>query len=88
MQKGGGGEGDRDVRRKGAHTFVCAHAQIREVMDADAGAVYICMKTHTHTYACMQIHYVDAPVAMLRVYWMCPGVSATMNLRLLVAKNL
>ena len=58
MQKGGGGEGDRDVRRKGAHTFVCAHAQIREVMDADAGAVYICMKTHTHTYACMQIHYV------------------------------
>ena len=29
---------------------------------------------------------VDAPVTMLRVYWMCPGVSAMMNLRLGVAK--
>ena len=25
---------------------------------------------------------VEAPVTMLRVYWMCPGVSAMMNLRL------
>ena len=30
---------------------------------------------------------VDAPVAMLRVYCSCPGVSATMNLRLSVAKK-
>ena len=29
---------------------------------------------------------VDAPVTMLRVYWMCPGVSAMMNLRRGVAK--
>ena len=29
---------------------------------------------------------VEAPVTMLRVYWMCPGVSAMMNLRLGVAK--
>jgi hypothetical protein len=29
---------------------------------------------------------VEAPVTMLRVYWMCPGVSAMMNLRLAVAK--
>ena len=29
---------------------------------------------------------VDAPVTMLRVYWMWPGVSAMMNLRLGVAK--
>ena len=29
---------------------------------------------------------VDAPVTMLRVYCSCPGVSATMNLRLGVAK--
>ena len=29
---------------------------------------------------------VDAPVAMLRVYCSCPGVSARMNLRLAVAK--
>ena len=29
---------------------------------------------------------VDAPVTMLRVYWMCPGVSAMMNLRCGVAK--
>ena len=29
---------------------------------------------------------VDAPVTMLRVYWMCPGVSAMMNFRLGVAK--
>ena len=29
---------------------------------------------------------VDAPVTMLRVYWMWPGVSAMMNLRRLVAK--
>ena len=29
---------------------------------------------------------VDAPVTMLRVYWMCPGVSAMMNLRFGVAK--
>ncbi|COZ82947.1 Uncharacterised protein [Mycobacterium tuberculosis] len=28
----------------------------------------------------------DAPVTMLRVYWMCPGVSAMMNFRLGVAK--
>jgi hypothetical protein len=27
-----------------------------------------------------------APVTMLRVYWMCPGVSAMMNLRFGVAK--
>ena len=29
---------------------------------------------------------VEAPVTMLRVYWMCPGVSAMMNLRRGVAK--
>ncbi len=29
---------------------------------------------------------VDAPVTMLRVYWMWPGVSAMMNLRRGVAK--
>ena len=29
---------------------------------------------------------VEAPVTMLRVYWMWPGVSATMNLRRGVAK--
>jgi hypothetical protein len=29
---------------------------------------------------------VEAPVVMLRVYCSCPGVSATMNLRLAVAK--
>ena len=29
---------------------------------------------------------VDAPVTMLRVYWMCPGVSAMMNFRFGVAK--
>lgn len=29
---------------------------------------------------------VEVPVTMLRVYWMCPGVSAMMNLRLGVAK--
>ena len=29
---------------------------------------------------------VDAPVTMLRVYWMWPGVSAMMNLRFGVAK--
>ena len=29
---------------------------------------------------------VDAPVTMFRVYWMCPGVSAMMNLRFGVAK--
>jgi hypothetical protein len=27
-----------------------------------------------------------APVTMLRVYWICPGVSAMMNLRFGVAK--
>ncbi|MNY22734.1 hypothetical protein D3C86_1563690 [compost metagenome] len=31
---------------------------------------------------------VEAPVTMLRVYWMCPGVSAMMNLRLSVWKYL
>ena len=31
---------------------------------------------------------VDAPVTMFRVYWICPGVSAMMNLRLGVAKYL
>ena len=30
---------------------------------------------------------VEAPVAMLRVYCSCPGVSATMNERRAVAKN-
>ncbi len=30
---------------------------------------------------------VDAPVTMLRVYWMWPGVSAMMNLRRGVAKK-
>ena len=30
---------------------------------------------------------VDAPVAMLRVYCSCPGVSATMNLRFSVEKK-
>ncbi len=29
---------------------------------------------------------VEAPVTMLRVYWMCPGVSAMMNFRRGVAK--
>ena len=29
---------------------------------------------------------VDAPVTMLRVYWMWPGVSAMMNFRLGVVK--
>jgi hypothetical protein len=29
---------------------------------------------------------VDAPVAMFRVYWTCPGVSAMMNLRRCVEK--
>ena len=29
---------------------------------------------------------VEAPVTMLRVYWMCPGVSAMMNVRRGVAK--
>ena len=29
---------------------------------------------------------VEAPVTMLRVYWICPGVSAMMNLRFGVAK--
>ena len=29
---------------------------------------------------------VEAPVTMFRVYWMCPGVSAMMNLRRGVAK--
>ena len=30
---------------------------------------------------------VDAPVTMLRVYWTWPGVSATMNLRVALAKK-
>ena len=30
---------------------------------------------------------VEAPVTMLRVYCSCPGVSATMNLRLSVEKK-
>ena len=33
-----------------------------------------------------QLEAVEAPVTMLRVYWMCPGVSAMMNLRAGVAK--
>ncbi|CAB4775657.1 unannotated protein [freshwater metagenome] len=34
----------------------------------------------------MATSLVDAPVTMLRVYCACPGVSATMKLRLGVAK--
>ena len=34
----------------------------------------------------LAIVLVDAPVTMLRVYWVCPGVSAMMNFRLGVAK--
>ncbi len=33
-----------------------------------------------------QLAAVEAPVTILRVYWMWPGVSAMMNLRLGVAK--
>jgi hypothetical protein len=41
------------------------------------------MRASTST---MAMSAVEAPVTMLRVYWMCPGVSARMNLRLGVAK--
>ena len=35
----------------------------------------------------MAMSAVEAPVAMLRVYCSCPGVSATMNLRVSVEKK-
>ena len=63
MQKGGGGEGDRDVRRKGAHTFVCARTDQRGYGCGRRRCIH--MYEDTHTYICM---YADSLCIYVYMY--------------------
>ena len=55
-----------------------------ESLDSDRS--YVVTTPDGVPLAVREVGPVDAPVTMFRVYWMWPGVSAMMNLRLGVAK--